>query len=65
MQSPEDYYEGHDYIRPFRWFALILTLSLPSLYVALTTFHQEMLPGSLALSMAAGREGVPFPGGKW
>lgn len=61
LQSPEDYYEGHDYIRPFRWFALILTLSLPSLYVALTTFHQEMLPGGLALSMAAGREGVPFP----
>jgi spore germination protein KA len=61
LQSPEDYYEGHDYIRPFRWFALILTLSLPSLYVALTTFHQEMLPGALALSMAAGREGVPFP----
>ncbi|MEG3068791.1 MAG: spore germination protein [Syntrophaceticus schinkii] len=61
LQSPEDYYEGHDYIRPFRWFALILTLSLPSLYVALTTFHQEMLPGSLALSMASGREGVPFP----
>lgn len=61
LQSPEDYYEGHDYIRPFRWVALILTLILPSLYVALTTFHQEMLPGPLALSMAAGREGVPFP----
>lgn len=61
LQSPEDYYEGNDYIRPIRWLALILTITLPSLYVALTTFHQEMLPTGLALSMAAGREGVPFP----
>lgn len=61
LQSPEDYYEPHDYIRPLRWVALILTLTLPSLYVALTTFHQEMIPTSLALSMAVGRAGVPFP----
>lgn len=61
LQSPEDYYEGNDYIRPIRWLALIITLTLPSLYVALTTFHQEMIPTGLALSMAAGREGVPFP----
>ncbi|MGB4043235.1 MAG: spore germination protein [Thermacetogeniaceae bacterium] len=61
LQSPEDYYEAHDYIRPLRWVALFLTLTLPSFYVALTTFHQEMIPGSLALSMAVGRAGVPFP----
>lgn len=61
LQSPEDYYEGNDYIRPLRWGALILTIFFPSLYVALTTFHQEMIPAGLALSMAAGREGVPFP----
>lgn len=61
LQSPEDYYEAHDYIRPFRWVALVLTLTLPSFYVALTTFHQEMIPASLALSMAVGRAGVPFP----
>ncbi len=61
LQSPEDYYEGPGFIRLLRWAAFLLTLSLPSLYVALTTFHQEMIPPSLALSMAAGREGVPFP----
>ncbi|MGD0622097.1 MAG: spore germination protein [Thermacetogeniaceae bacterium] len=61
MQSTEDYYEGTEYIRPFRWLALIMTLTLPSLYVAITTFHQEMIPSSLALSIAAQREGVPFP----
>jgi spore germination protein KA len=61
LQSTEDYYEGTEYIRPFRWMALIMTLTLPSLYVALTTFHPEMIPSSLALRIAAGREGVPFP----
>jgi spore germination protein KA len=61
MQSPEDYYEGADFIRPFRWLALFLTLTMPSFYVALTTFHQEMIPSNLALSIAAGRAGVPFP----
>lgn len=61
LKSQEDYYESKDYIRPFRWLALFVSLSLPSFYVALTTFHQEMIPTSLAISMAAGREGVPFP----
>lgn len=61
LQSTEDYYEGTEYIRPFRWLALMMTLTLPSLYVAITTFHQEMIPPTLALSIAAGREGVPFP----
>lgn len=61
LQSAEDYYIAHDYVRPLRWAALIMTLTLPSLYVALTTFHQEMIPTSLGLSMAVGRAGVPFP----
>ncbi|KUK32382.1 MAG: Spore germination protein KA [Thermoanaerobacterales bacterium 50_218] len=61
LQSAEDYYEGNDYIRPIRWIALLVALFLPSFYVALTTFHQEMIPPGLALSMAAGREGVPVP----
>lgn len=61
LQSPEDYYEGNEYTRLFRWVALFITITLPSFYVALTTYHQEMIPSGLALSMAAGREGVPFP----
>jgi spore germination protein KA len=61
MQSPEDYYEGNNYFRPLRWLALITSSSLTAFYVALVTFHQEMIPSSLALSIATGREGVPFP----
>jgi spore germination protein KA len=37
------------------------TLLVPALYVALTTFHQEIIPTPLLVSIAAQREGVPFP----
>ncbi|MBO8128890.1 MAG: spore germination protein [Peptococcaceae bacterium] len=64
MQSPEDYYHfGHlgSFIRLLRWMAFGISLLLPSLYVAVTTFHQEMLPTRLLLNIVASREGVPLP----
>ncbi len=61
LQAPEDYYESFDFIRTFRWLGLIVATFMPSIYVALSTYHQEMIPTGLVLSMAAGREGVPFP----
>jgi spore germination protein KA len=64
IQSSEDYYQGIYYgslLRLLRLAAFFLTLTLPSLYVAITTFHHGMLPSPLYLSVAAGREGVPFP----
>jgi len=36
-------------------------LTAPASYVALLTFHQEMLPTALLLSIAGQREAVPFP----
>lgn len=64
LQSPGDHYERF-YLGTFwRWIrliALFLALSSTSFYVLLTSFHQEMLPTSLALKVASGREGVPFP----
>ncbi|MDI3281459.1 MAG: spore germination protein, partial [Bacillota bacterium] len=41
--------------------SLIISVALPSFYIAVSTFHQEMLPTTLAISIAAGKEGVPFP----
>lgn len=38
-----------------------MSLLLPSLYVALTTFHQQLIPTNLLISIANSREGVPFP----
>ncbi|MCL4517364.1 MAG: spore germination protein [Firmicutes bacterium] len=64
LQSPEDYYERPHiavWLRLVRYGAFFITLTAPSLYIALTTFHPEMLPTALAMSVAAGREGVPFP----
>lgn len=64
IQSPEDYFENFyiaTFIRCIRYFALGTALLLPSLYIAIITFHQEMIPTPLLISIAASREGVPFP----
>lgn len=64
MQVNEDYYERAPIvilIRFVRYIGALIAAVAPSLYIAVTTFHQEILPTSMALSIAAGREGVPFP----
>ncbi|MBW4838583.1 MAG: spore germination protein [Paenibacillaceae bacterium] len=64
VQSPEDYYERWhigSLIRMLRYFAVVISLTFPSLYIALVSFHQGMIPSKLAFSIAAAREGVPFP----
>ena len=43
-----------------RWCCLLATLFLPALYVAVVTFHQEMIPTRLALSIIAAKRDVPF-----
>ncbi|BAS27329.1 spore germination protein [Limnochorda pilosa] len=64
MQASEDYYERFyvgTALRALRYLFAFLALLLPSLYVAITTFHQEMIPTALLLTLAATREGIPFP----
>ncbi|MGB9678918.1 MAG: spore germination protein [Thermoanaerobacteraceae bacterium] len=64
FQSAEDYYERYflsSILRVLRISAMFIALLLPSIYIAETTFHQEMIPTQLAISIAAQREGVPFP----
>lgn len=64
LQSPEDYYQRwmiSTLIRWLRYFFLIITMLLPSLYVAILTYHQEMVPTKLLLSIAKSREDIPFP----
>ncbi len=50
-----------NFLRGLRFLAAIITLLLPGLYVAITSFHQEILPTSLLHSILASRENVPFP----
>lgn len=64
IKSVEDKYQSYVYsnlIRGLRYFALSICMLAPSIYITLTTFHQDMLPSQLLLSLAAQREGVPFP----
>lgn len=64
MQSPEDYYENWIFtslIRLLRYGAVFISLFLPSIYIALVSYHQGLIPSKLAISIAASREGVPFP----
>lgn len=46
--------------RILRILAFILTITIPGLYVAITTFNHEVLPDDLLVSIAMQRNGVPF-----
>ncbi|MGM9600617.1 MAG: spore germination protein [Faecousia sp.] len=63
MESPED--RGMDYIsasciRLLRYGALLISLLLPAVYVAMATFHQQMIPLPLLRSIIESKQSVPF-----
>jgi len=64
MQSPEDFYQRSLVATAIRWlrmFFSLITIFGPSLYVAVLSYHQEMIPTSLLLTIAVSREQIPFP----
>lgn len=64
FQNAEDYYSRPYYVslvRILRFLAFFITTMGPGIYVALSTFHQELIPTNLLFSMASAREGTPFP----
>ena len=64
MASPEDRavdYVSASCVRVLRYFALLLALLLPGLYVAMAAFEQQMLPVKLLLAIIESKEDVPFP----
>ena len=59
-----DYYLNYYFATFLRWLRFIsfaFALTVPSIYIALTTMHQEMIPTQLALRIAGSRSGIPFP----
>ncbi|MBS4224043.1 spore germination protein [Lederbergia citrea] len=50
-----------NFIRIIRLFSLFVAVFTPALYIAVTTFHAEMIPTDLMLAIAATREVIPFP----
>jgi len=64
FNTSEDYYGRtviSSLIRLLRLLAFIIALTLPSAYVALSTFHPELIPTVLLLAILDTREGIPFP----
>ena len=64
MSSPEDTNLRPlfgNFLKLLRILAYTITLLLPGIYIALTGFHQEIIPTDLLFSMLASREHVPFP----
>jgi spore germination protein KA len=64
FQVAEDYYSRSFFtslIRLIRFLALHITIVLPALYVAIITFHPNIVPETLLLTIARTREGIPFP----
>lgn len=64
FHSSEDSYIRFPYanlIRIIRIVAIAMSLLLPGFYVAITNFHQEMIPTDLLFAIEASRERVPFP----
>lgn len=64
IQVNEDYYDHFifgSFNRFLRAVASIATISIPAIYLSLVTYHQEMIPTQLLISLSASLEGVPLP----
>jgi spore germination protein KA len=64
FQAAEDYYFRPYFATLLRFIRIIgfaITILAPAFYVAVTTYHQELIPTELLITMASAREGVPFP----
>lgn len=64
LSSPEDtnlkpFFAN--FLKTLRILAYFITLLSPALFIAVTSFHQELLPTELLFSILASRENVPFP----
>jgi hypothetical protein len=64
LHPSEDLYERFyfaNFLRVLRVITLFISLFGPSLYIALTTFHLEMIPTPLMLAFLSTKAGIPFP----
>ncbi len=64
FESTEDRYfhwNLSSFILSLRFLAAFVTLMLTPMYVAATTFHYELIPSKLLVSIGESRAAVPFP----
>lgn len=63
MESPEDRsvdFVSASCIRVLRYAALLLSLFLPGVFIAMATFHHEMIPLLLLRAIIESKQAVPF-----
>ena len=63
FKTPQDRSQGWmvaSALTVLRYVCMLTTLFLPAIYIAAVTFHPEMLPTKLALSIIAAKQDVPF-----
>ena len=63
FKTPQDKSQGWmaaSALMVLRYLCMLITLFLPAVYIAAVTFHLEMLPTELALSIIAAKQDVPF-----
>lgn len=66
FQANEDYYNNYIFgsiNRFIRGFNAVTTTMIPAIFLAVVTYHHEMLPTPLLLSIIASRQDVPIPTG--
>ncbi len=64
FQAADDYFNRWwvaSFGRVLRFVAALLAIGLPGFYVAVTSFHTEVLPTKLMLAISAARTAVTFP----
>lgn len=64
FQSPEDYNSRSLYgsfYRLIRILGFFIAISLPALYIATISFHYELIPNDLILTVKSSLENVPLP----
>ncbi|WP_337913623.1 spore germination protein [Cohnella zeiphila] len=62
--SPDDYYQRWllgTALRMLRILGFLITICFTAFYVAITTFHYEMIPHTMLLNLTESRSKVPFP----
>lgn len=63
LSSPEDVNISHVFsnlLKVIRIISFCITLLLPGMYVAIVTYHEEVIPTELLFSIVASRSNVPF-----
>jgi spore germination protein KA len=63
FQSDEDYYQNFllsSAERCLRYFCFALSISIPAVFIAVSTLHREFLPTQFAITVMQLRGGVPF-----